>query len=212
MTRPTLILIFGESENDTGALKRLIPALAAPRRVECRPIRRPIILAQRANFDVRQYMSRLVAAAERGEVKAGRTVVVVAHRDCDDVEPTHVACGVALVADLKAAGVQRPVAAIPAWDIEAWWLLFPDALQQTRGCWKKISIGQRRTGMIPRTKDYLTRSLRPANNRRCKDYTESDSIRISEVIADTGAIGDAALNRSSSLSDFRDQLLVALSP
>ena len=112
MARP-LIIVAGESQNDTHALEPLIRALLEPKRlpVDVKKLRAPTILSRQATPKKRASMAQLLAAAEEVERKRRPRVVVVAHRDCDDVEPAHRASSAELERDLARAGVLHPVAA-----------------------------------------------------------------------------------------------------
>ena len=112
-----LILIFGEDDNDRRALVHLVRALTPTgSSVGIETRRRPIILSREAVR--RPAVSEEIAALWRVEQKPGRRVVVLAHRDCDDLEPAHVAEAEALKREIRAAGVTEAVAATPAWEIE----------------------------------------------------------------------------------------------
>lgn len=208
MPRP-LVLIFGESEYDCAALKVLVPALVDIDRLEVRSVRKPIVLQRNAAHAHRIKMSSLIAAAVASEEKVRPKVVAVAHRDCDALEPAHVASAEGLKADLVASGVSKPVAATPAWEMEAWWMLFPAAFASLRPGWAPLNIGNRSVGAIVNAKEFLIRALRPRGKSKCKDYAESDSPSIAAKIVEQNLLSSQAIGRSSSFRAFADELTKA---
>jgi hypothetical protein len=138
MTNQSQLLIFGEDTNDRQALKNLIKAiLPQDLLIDLKPIRSPVILNREAvKSGKRKKMADEIAGFARGIEKAKRRVYVVAHQDCDEVEPAHIDASRALEKELKDAGVSAPIAAVPAWEIETWWMLFPTAVASVRACWR----------------------------------------------------------------------------
>jgi len=209
------VLIFGEGdqENDRRALEHLIFALAPKGvRVRCKRLRSPIILDKKAERRKHKRVAREVAAHEedaRGSAGRGERVIVVAFHDCDEVEPAHEVIAEQIQADLRAAGVKFPVAAVPAWSIEAWWMLFPEALAKTRTCWSVTTVPAN-VGKIRDAKSQLMRNLRNKGSRRCPDYHERDSITIAKNVRDMGLAVDERTGRADSLARFRDSLRAAL--
>jgi hypothetical protein len=182
VARPT-ILVFGESDNDRAALvdlfRALRPDLAS---VSMRTMREPLILMKDESLPkTRHKTTDRIAAVVRAE-KVSRTVLaVIAHEDCDAVEPAHIALSETIESELIAAGVPSLIAATPAWEIEAWWMLFPAALRATRPCWAATDYAGQHTGKIENAKERLRRDLRPTDRRgrgTCPDYAESDGIKI----------------------------------
>lgn len=209
MVAKTLILFFGEDQNDTQALVSLSRALLpADAPVETKHLRRPPILRRDAAPKKRQSMALEIAAFAQ-TLGARRRVAVVVHRDCDAIEPGHVVEATSLRDDLLAAGVPNPVPATPAWEIEAWWMLFPQALAATRGCWRTVDYGRSNVGMIENAKERLTRDLRPRQGK-CRDYTESDSISVANVILQNRLTPAEAGPSSASLQAFRENLLLVM--
>jgi hypothetical protein len=209
MAARTLVLFFGEDQNDTQALislSRALLPLDAP--MDTKHLRRPPILRRDAAPKKRQSMASEIASFAQ-VLGVRRRVAVVVHRDCDAVEPRHIDEAATLKADLVAAGVPNPVPATPAWEIETWWMMFPDALAATRDCWRRVNYGRANVGMIENAKERLTRDLRPAN-RRCRDYAESDSIAIGGAI-DRGRMTPRHDGpTSASLKAFQTSLRAAL--
>ncbi|WP_156359148.1 hypothetical protein [Sphingomonas sp. Leaf242] len=206
-----LALIFGESSNDTNALRHLIPALLPPEVIPlCRAVREPGTLSRNAAVPKRKAVAQAIAIVAKYEARS-RTVAVVAHEDCDAIEDAHLGRMASIKAELSKAGVTHPIAAAPAWEMEAWWMLFPEALRAVRKCWAEVDFGGRNVGTITDAKEVLRRALRPSvGANKCPDYAESDSVRIAEEIGRLGlGRDDGRLKRSKSLTAFRDDLALA---
>lgn len=208
----TDLLIFGEDQNDCDALKYLSEAILKNQfKITIRSMRRPIILSRNTEARKRSKMSDEIAGISQGFEEAGKKVTVIAHRDCDAVEPAHIKHTQQLEDDLKAAGVRSVVAATPAWEIESWWMLFPKALNETRPAWKVVDYGRTHVGNVCNAKERLTRDLRQNAPKKCPDFKESDGILIAKKIANN-PIHLASVNaRSDSFSAFKECLLSEVS-
>lgn len=202
-----VVLVFGESDNDRAALVELFRALRpdhASVGVETR--REPLILMKDENRrSIRRKTSDRIAALVRAEAVTRPVAAVIAHEDCDDTEPAHVTLAATIEAELTSAGVPHPIAATPAWEIETWWMLFPDALQATRPCWATFDHAGRDVGRIRHAKEELRRQLRPTTahaRSRCPDYAESDGIKIAAAIRSRNLI-DQERGNAASLAEFK---------
>jgi hypothetical protein len=125
------------------------------------------------------------------------------------VEPAHRAEAEALRRVLSLAGITDVVAATPAWEIEAWWMLFPEALAATRRCWRVVDYANRHVGLIRNAKEQLRRDLRPVVRDarvRCKDFVESDGVRVAEEILKAGLVRRAVRPRSDSFQCFKGEI------
>lgn len=207
MSSDQTFLVFGEDYNDRAALVHLVKALCP---VEARPtvknLRQPIVLSRNAVASgKRRKMSEDIAVIARAHASSASKVHVVAHRDCDAPEPAHVAETSTLEAELTAAGVENPIAATPAWELESWWMLFPSTLENVRSCWKKIDYGRQHVGMFKDAKERLKKDLRPdgkEERRRCPDFKEEDGIKIAAQIAMNPKLLDKTFARSDSFTLF----------
>ncbi len=208
MTLTNLILLYGESPNDTHALENLIIGLLPLNKsITFRKLRNPVILSHKAQQRKRAAIGKLIAAVERAERSRYGCVVVVAHRDCDAIEPAHVTNSNALVADMKACGVDRVVAATPAWCIETWWMQFSSEVAKVRPCWNSINFKSLSLGHIADAKKMFARAVRNPARKSCPEYSESDSISIAEQIKISGAARHPVRLASGSLTLFRERLL-----
>lgn len=202
------VLVFGEDATDTGAIRVLIRSLLPEHDVELR--REPIILSRNAHRHKRGTVAERISAFARAEEARRPRVIVVAHRDCDALEPAHEVEGTELERELSAAGVRHPVAACPAWEVETWWMAFPEAIAAVRRCWRAVNYANRDLGKITGAKERLIRDLRPlgALAKRCPDYTESDSVRVAEEIVRLQLL-TSRLTKSASLNRFYAKLMEA---
>jgi hypothetical protein len=202
--KPNTILIFGENDNDCHALKNLVEALRPSlARIETR--RRPIILSKDAHVSKRDDTCREIAKLVAAQNVVCEVVSVIAHRDCDAVEPAHEPNRDSLLADMRGLALPRPVAATPAFEMEAWWFLWPQALAATRACWSTVRP-HGNVGRIVDAKEKLRRELRPkSGDAKCPDYTESDSRKIAENVRLLGIAGHPQ-GKSDSFADFVNQL------
>jgi hypothetical protein len=205
-----VVLFFGENPHDSEALRELYRAIR-PQGPPAEIRREPLILVRQAETSKqRKQASRIasIAAAER----ARRPVeAVVVHRDCDAVEPTHVATARELEVELGAAGVPNPIPATPAWCTEAWWFLWPAAVAAVNARWKPLKAPQTQLGKIRDAKQALIRRLRPAGSVTTQDYTESDSPRIAAKVRELSLI-DQPLGVSESFRAFRTALETRIKP
>lgn len=203
--KKSIILVYGEDQNDRVAIRNLLGAtLKSPENFDIRPIQSPIILCRGADQRKRRKMSDEIRAAQDALEKRYSQVIVIAHRDCDSVEPAHVDAAKFLEDELKASGVKNPIAATPAWEMETWLMLFPDALKKTRACWRDWDPSNRNVGMITNAKEFLTRALRPtgACAKACPDYKESDAQIVMQRLKENPSNIDKRSAVSNSFNDF----------
>ena len=127
--RYQFVVIFAEDPNDAQALEHLIRYIV-PDVGTVRKPRRPLVLMKGRPQPAIRSNADQIAEAVLWEAKLRRRTVdlVVAHQDCDATEPAHIDLAQRIVSELKKIGVPNPVAAAPAWEMEAWWYLWPDAV------------------------------------------------------------------------------------
>jgi hypothetical protein len=189
------VLVFGESDNDQEALRHLMQALRADLpKVEKR--RKPLVLVKGrthadANETIKQIAAVVSAEKARHDVK-----LVVAHEDCDNVEPAHESLAQQIEHSFAQLGIEA-IAAVPAFEIEAWWYLWPEALMQVNRHWRHPNRAGEEVGRLQNAKEYLRRELRPRGGIRTRDYCESDSPKIASIIRERNIIDrQAAISRS----------------
>lgn len=189
--RRRVALVIGESENDTRALRELISGLnpALGRIAQIR--KAPTFLVK--NVAPRDLPSR--AQQVRGLVAAERIrhdiVCLVAHEDADDLPPADVA----LENDKRGAlaGLGVPVhAVVPAWEIEAWWFLWPDAAPLVCAGWRAPTEYEgRAVDRIQNAKERyrdatLKRGLNAQQRAHARKYQESDAPTLARLVAERG--------------------------
>lgn len=194
-----LVVVFGESYNDSQAIAHLIAALRPDLKV--RPMRSPTVLIHR-DSDGRQNIRRNVdqiREAVRALQVNDRVVAAVLHKDCDAVEPAH--SGLSREIERQVSDTSYIcVPATPAWEIESWWYLWPGSVHAYHPTWRRLKRAGTRVGLLVNSKERLIRDLRPSN-ARTRDYVESDSIGIAEQVKRSGGVSSLAA-RSDSFSDF----------
>lgn len=191
---PRTILAFGESPNDTHALRELTAALR-PDLPPAVPRQTPIILRKHIKPRTKRGMADRIAAVVRAEAVTREVVAVLAHRDLDAREPRDDASGPHdNEADLHrtiTAAVPGGCAVIPvvcAWEMEAWWFLWPEQVAAHRPSWRRLPVhDNQRVDRIGDAKETLKRALRPKTHRHIPDFTESDGPRIAARVREARA-------------------------
>lgn len=183
-SKPKVVLVFGENENDTRTIKELLQSLwhDSPWKIEARK-RPPVLIKDAKASDLPSRVQRIAAIIE-AEKATSEVIAVFAHEDCDSVEPAHVGLEAKIGQAFADAGYDVE-AAVPAWEIEAWLMQWPDAFARHVPSWRSVSSYQgRNVGLISHAKEDLTRALRPHSGGR--DYRESDAPIIAGIVAKEG--------------------------
>lgn len=161
--------VFGENLNDSHSIREL--PLAAngeldERRMKALP--RPLTREARPEA-VRRWVDQLDRAV-RAHRAGGPVAAVVVHRDADGPDAAG-AIGDQLAGQLSSIG-GMPV--VPVQTIEAWWSLFPDAVEAVRpSAWRgKLPRTPRNVELVVKPKAELCRATR---TRGGPEYTEADS-------------------------------------
>ncbi|WP_206956165.1 hypothetical protein [Trinickia acidisoli] len=201
-----VVLVFGEDDNDREAVKHLVQAIW-PEVPSIEPRRAPLILQKGRDAAEQRKNAAAVANVVRGSSVTVDVVAVLAHQDCDAVEPAHVALSEQIEMELGDAGVPLPCAATPAWEIESWWYLWPEAVAQVNPRWCKLAREGEEVGRIVNVKERLIKDLRPkAKDKRTADYVESDAPRIASTIRERNHVNDVRA-KSASFMRFRKRVL-----
>jgi len=220
--------VFGESLHDRGAICRLAEGLRPDLAGIVEQRRTPLVLIKNAKPEKARTNAQDIAKLVRQETGARNVIAVLAHEDCDAVEPSHVSTAVKIEAALGEAGCPGvPIGVTPAWEIEAWWLVFPEAVTPIVEGWREPSDWMGKdVGAVENAKEALTRALRPRDRqRKARDYHEADSLEIAHNVVrlkllssfdndhrNTRGKGTAVVRtRSQSFGRFRRKLL-ALPP
>ena len=191
-------LVFGESHNDRASIVRLIEALCPDLegRVKARP--HPVSLTRSASpRSVSGWIERIADSVS----SHGQPVVCVfVHRDADGPDP-----GGQLhretEAALRHAGITGAHAVVPVEEIEAWWMLFPDATEQLRRSWRgTLKRAERDWDTVRNPKEELRRLTRRGDRRHA--YSEADSLSVARHVASAIAEGKTPVGRSRSYDRF----------
>lgn len=206
-TRKKIVLVFGEDENDREMLRVLIPAI---RRLDSRIEKRraPLILMKNRDDAALKKVAQSLESQIQRDQRLHDVRGVVVHEDCDAVEPAHVALAATIHARLASVGVAVVVAA-PAWEMETWLFLWPDAAPALVAQWRRPSRKNTHVGLVQNAKEEYRRAVRPGGGIRCRDYAESDSPRIAAKAAELNLISSPDA-RSDSFEAFRAELIAAL--
>jgi len=220
-----LVVVFGESENDRRAIVHIVRGLRPDldRVVEER--RQPLVLIKGALPHTARSNAESITAIVRQEAAARDVLAVLAHQDCDALEPAHEAAASKIEAAFVAARCPAPTIGVtPAWEIEAWWMVFPEAVGKTVKGWRNPDdwLGKD-VGRVQNAKQKLAEAVqpRPKPARPPRAYEERDSITIAENVARGGLLasfhggrratphssGTEVHTRSASFERFRQRVL-----
>jgi hypothetical protein len=195
--KQVVVLIFGEDENDREALKELIVALCPEleARVETRP--RPLVLLKDVSPAEIPNRARQIADVVAAERVRKNVRCVFAHHDCDDVEPAHEAVSRRIEEALARAGCPTHAVA-PAWELEAWWFMWPSAVKAYQSSWN-IPKKYRgiKVGLIVDAKEEFRRGVRSAGKQKGREYRESDSPLIAKKVREMGLARNPEAQSSS---------------
>lgn len=201
-----MVLVFGEDENDRESIKILLEALRPDLRHRVKPQRHPLVLIKNARLeDVPDRAQQIANVVDAYRVRA-EIDRVFAHEDCDDVEPAHERVATKIEEALAKAGCEA-VAVTPAWELEAWWFLWPSAVKAAKPSWREPNdyVGKS-VGKIRNAKEELKKRVVPPDAKRRKGgfrgYQESDSPRIALRVQELGMINKPQA-KSLSFDRFR---------
>lgn len=219
-----IVLVFGESEHDRRAIKLLVEGLRPELAGLVEERRQPLVLIKNALPEKARSNAEKIASIARIEARARRVVAVLAHEDCDALEPDHVRVAEKLEKELSDAGCPHPAAVTPAWETETWWLIFPEAVGKIVHGWRVPDdwLGKD-VGRVEHAKEKLAKAVQPRSSRKSppRTYHERDSIAIAQnIVADKllrsfeggrrstpHPSGSARHTRSASFEQFRVKVL-----
>ncbi len=191
-SRPSRILVFGENENDTKSIRELIEALRPDLAGKVEHRRQPIVLIRDAAPGNVPERARKIADAVDIERVRYNIACVFAHEDQDDVEPAHEATCQKIETALLNEGCLAH-AVVPAWELEAWWFMWPEAVHAVRPeSWRlPDDYLKKRVGLIRNAKEDLEKKIVPKNLKPDKrkgfpHYKESDSPKIAQYVRAKG--------------------------
>ena len=177
------VMAFGESINDAKVVAEFLRPLL-PKGVNVKPMGQPLVLVK-ADTDREKKMrgADKISAAVDIMLMKKKVVLVTIHRDCDRFEPHHIKAAEGIESYFgRKISCPPVVAAVPAWETEAWLMLFPDALREYRKCWRRLDLKGRHVGGIKNAKEFLRSALRPSGKSSgCKDYQPMDAPGIAQI-------------------------------
>jgi hypothetical protein len=174
-------------------------------------LRKPLVLLKNASPEDVPHRAKRIVLAANAEAKRAPVAAVLAHEDCDCLEPEHEVVAERIEIALRKAGCPGiAVGVVPAWETEAWWFLWPDLVGQHRSSWREPDdFDNREVGKVRNAKEELARCVRPrstSRNKRFPEYQESDSIGIARRVRETGRADGPFRARSASYDRFRANL------
>lgn len=195
--RRNVVLVFGENEHDTKAVRHLVEGLRPDLRGILEPRRQPLVLIKNARPENARSSAERIVSVVRQEMATREVLAVLAHEDCDAQEPAHVTAARRIEDELNRAGCPAvAVAVTPAWEMESWWMIFPEAVGKLVKGWRDPDdwIGTD-VGRVTNAKEKLARAVqpRPKPSRHPRAYEEHDSIQIA-----------ANVNKDALLRTFED--------
>jgi hypothetical protein len=198
--RGAVVLVFGESENDRRAIRHLVHGLRPDLKGTVHERRNPLVLMKGALPEKSRENAEEIAILAKAAARHDDVLAVLAHQDCDDVEPAHNTVATKIETELAVAGCPNPIGVTPAWEIETWWLVFPEAVGKVVKGWRDPDdwIGKD-VGVVRDSKEALRRAVRPRPRRpsSSRDYEERDSIAVAENIVVDGLLGSFDNGRRS---------------
>ncbi|WP_341720388.1 hypothetical protein QQG74_12145 [Micromonospora sp. FIMYZ51] len=202
------MVILGEDDNDRKAIQTLVAALRPDiPRGALKPLRKPMALVRNIPPQRLPTQATKVGALLRAVDVTTRIRAVLMHEDADEVEPAHEA----LITKIENSyrSLRWPVlAVVPAWEMETWWFLFPDAVAAVRPTWRRPDqFAGRDIGKIRNAKEELKKPVTPVGARPSfQTYTEADSAAIAEKIVELGQLAPPWFARSDSWAAFLDKI------
>jgi hypothetical protein len=188
--RPPLVLVFGEDENDRASLRELIEALREDLAGKVQTRREPLVLIKNAKpEDVPDRAKRIADTVDISRATHD-IVCVFAHEDQDDFEPKHEETCKKIEEALERAGCPAH-AVVPAWELEAWWFMWPSAVQAVRPkSWRAPDdylgkeVGKIKDAKEELKKRVVPKDLKPEKRKGFQTYQESDSPSIARQVRD----------------------------
>jgi hypothetical protein len=199
------VLVFGESPNDTAAIKELIEALCPELTGSVETRRQPQIHMKDVPLDRLPRKVDKILKQIQLEIVGREVSCIFIHEDCDDVEPADTAAARRIEDGFRDSGY-RVHAVTPAWEIEAWWLQWPEQVGKIRSSWRSPTkyLG-REVGRVRDAKEELDRLVTPPSARDgFLGYRESDSAAIARQVRDDNVARSPKANSSSYLRFIRD--------
>jgi hypothetical protein len=128
---------------------------------QVRVLRKPLVLLKNASPEDVPHRAKRIVLAANAEAKRAPVAAVLAHEDCDCLEPEHEVVAERIEIALRKAGCPGiAVGVVPAWETEAWWFLWPDLVGQHRSSWREPDdFDNREVGKVRNAKEELARCV-----------------------------------------------------
>lgn len=197
------VFIFGEDGNDAKALGELVVALNSDVRGRLEHRMKPLLLAKGAPEDAVKHRAGKLAAFLRSEEARGKTpAAVFIHEDADGYPPEDETRELRLRDAAKRAGLAiEPV--VPAWELEAWWFLFPRAVAEAFPSWELLpDPNGKRVDHTQNAKEALIKATGKLGRRR---YTEADAPSIARAVRELG-LAEQPAGRAGAYDRFRERV------
>lgn len=202
--KPPVILVFGEDDHDRESLGILVRALR-PDAPAIKKRREPPVLVKGRAEARQKKNARDIATQARLEARLRPVAAIIAHQDADAVEPAHERLAEAIERRLEAEGFQA-IGAVPAWEMETWLYLWPDAAQKVCAGWRRPARSGSDLGKLRDAKERYRQDLRPrTKNKPPRDYEESDCPRIVQAACEAGLLSTLDA-KSASYERFRTKV------
>lgn len=204
----SVVVILGEDDNDRKTIKILVAALRPDiPRGSLKPLRKPMALVRNVPPQRLPTQATKAAAVLRAVHVDTPIHAVLMHEDADEVEPAHEALITKIEESFRS--LRWPVfAVVPAWEMETWWFLFPDAVQAVRPTWRRPDqYAGRDVGKIRNAKEELRKAVTPPGAKASfQTYSEADSVSIAEKMVELAQLTRPCFARSASWTAFLDKV------
>ncbi|MFV0127337.1 hypothetical protein ACLGI4_06430 [Streptomyces sp. HMX112] len=197
-----MIIVAGESRNDRGVLKKLIPALYSGRCPRIEEIGDEIKLAAAINQLSPRVETIRKRALARAEDCDAQLVGIVVHADMDAVvDEGYDRVRARVSAQLRAGLPCNSALALAAVAMEAWLMQFPDAFPKVNRGWAmRPQDCSRDLGLLLKPKEHLQKHLGKPT------YRESHSPKIMDEAVRLGHVSARPSGNNRSFRDFADEL------
>ncbi|MEU7185245.1 hypothetical protein [Streptomyces sp. NPDC045369] len=200
--RRSVIVVAGESGNDRGVLKKLIPALypgTCPRIEEIKDEIRLAAAIEQLSPRVEVIRKRALARAKDCNAELAGIVV---HADLDTVaDDRYDSVRANVTAQLRAGLPCKSALALAVAEMEAWLMQFPDAFPKVKPGWEmRPQDCGRDLALLLKPKEHLKKHLGKPT------YVESHSPAIMEAAVQHGHVSSRPSGNNRSFRDFADEL------
>lgn len=199
------VLVVGESGQsndlyDAQAIRHLI--LAHEPTWQVKVLKQPPVLAKSRTAAMAKAAGRL-ASLYRSASRNQPIDCLFNHADTDAVEPSHLPAAATIEKALADAGCPGH-AAVCAWELEAWFFLWPNAIEATRGAWKvPRKLRGRDVGQLADPKALMSRDVLQAGAKPQVAYQEKHAPEVAEHIG-------RRLNEREGKSDSYDRFVAQI--